>query len=468
MDDRPEARQDRTPAQPPTVLAGSRVVLLVSKGPCPDPAPVYVGVPEVMSEPQGTALEKLEDAGLSARVFDEPHQKVPHGHVIAQTPQAEQTALTNAEVVLLVSSGRPAEKLESVPLPNVAGRTEAEAAATIREAGLSAQTVHDWSATVPVGIVIDQIPNAASVRAHVKQSLWWLWTLIAVVAVLAIAAGAFMWFNRMVPVPNVTGMATQPAQESIRAAGFRVGTVTTTQTAAAAEVGKVVSQVPAAGQRSRAGTAIDIVVSGGQSLVTVPDLSGMTQSQAQDTLESLGLRATIATGNSGTVAKGRVMGQAPQAGQMLPTGTSVGVTISQGPEAVPVPEVVEQTERVATDRLKAAGFNVTVVKSPNSAPVGDVYAQAPVAGTLVQAGSTISIHVSSGPAPQMAQVEVPDVIGDTESTATNKLEDLGFEVEVTQIAGGTEGQVVGQAPAADMFEPKGSTITILVSTGSAP
>jgi len=462
------ARNDPPAIQPPAILAGSRVVLLISKGPSPSLAPVYVGVPDVTFKSQGDALNSLQDSGLTARVFDEAHEKVPHGHVIAQTPEGGQMTLADAEIVLLVSSGHPDEHGGYVPLPNVVGRAEAEAVATVRAAGLSAQTVHDFSPTVPSGIVIDQIPNTASVATPVKRSLVWLWVLIAVIAVGVIAAGAFGWFNRRAPVPNVTGMAQQNAQSAIVAAGFKVGSVSTTQTAQAADVGKVVAQTPTPGKQARLGSAINVVVSGGQSLVKVPDLSGLTQAQAQDALKNVGLKATIVSGNSSTVTKGQVMSQAPQAGQLVPVGTSIGVTVSQGPQSVAVPLVVEMTQGDATAILTAAGLTVSVVRSPNSAPVGDVYAQAPDQGTMVQPGSTISIHVSSGPAPELETVQVPDVIGNTESQATSTLQDLGFEVAVTQIAGGTAGQVVGQAPAEGTLEFKGATISILVSTGSAP
>lgn len=465
-------RADRSPdsaaRQQPAVLGGSRVVLLISKGPTTSQSPVFVGVPDVVSKSQGEALSDLQSSGLSARVFDEPHEKVAHGHVIAQTPEAGQTALTDAEIVLLVSSGRPVERRGFVTLPNVAGMPEADAISEIRDAGLSALTVHDFSATVPSGIVIDQIPNAASVGAHVRRPPVWLWVLLALIAVVAIAAGAFALFSRVAAVPNVTRLTQQQAQAGIVAAGFKVGSVSTTQSARAEDVGRVVDQTPAPGTQSRVGSAVDIVVVGGLSLVPVPDLSGMTQAAAQAALDNAGFVAAIEPGNSASVPKGQVMGQAPQPGAMVPAGTSVGVTISQGPAAVPVPDVVGKTEGEATTLLRNSGLKVAVVTNNNPAPDGEVYSQAPVQGTLVAPGSTVSILVSSGPAPAAETEQVPDVIGKTRSQATDELRELGFKVAVTQIAGGTEGQVVGQAPAADAFEPKGSTITILVSTGSGP
>jgi beta-lactam-binding protein with PASTA domain len=100
------------------------------------------------------------------------------------------------------------------------------------------------------------------------------------------------------------------------------------------------------------------------------------------------------------------------------------------------------------------------------APKGEVYAQTPAQGTLVAPGTTVSIHVSNGVPPAPTTVKVPNVIGNTQSQATSTLQDLGFEVAVSEIATGTAGKVVYQAPNAGTSEPKGSTVSIIVSSGA--
>jgi serine/threonine-protein kinase len=356
-----------------------------------------------------------------------------------------------------------------VALPNVVGKSETDAVAEIRAAGLSPQTVHDFSPTVPSGVVIDQIPNAASVSAPVKKSKTWLWILLGVLALALIAIGAFLWLNRTTAVPDVVKMPQDQAQSAIIAAGLKVGTVTTTQTTEASEVGKVVEESPAAGSDAKVGSVVNITVSGGQRLVTVPNVVGMTSAEAQASLSAAGLAAAAQSGNSSTVPKDTVMSQAPAAGQQVPPGTSVGITVSQGPKSASVPDVIGQTQADATAALKAAGLGVKVVTNYNATtPKGDVYSQAPAQGTLVAPGTIVSLAVSNGQAPAPTTVLVPNVIGDTQSAATTTLKNLGFKVAVSQIASGTAGEVVGQTPAADTKEPKGSTISILVSTGAKP
>ncbi len=462
MADQPN-RSQGSAAQPPAVLAGSRVVLLVSKGVSPAPAPTLVGVPDVASKSQGEALKELQAVGLTARVFDEPSETVPRGHVMAQTPRAGQSAIVDAEIVLLVSSGAPERQTGYVVLPIVAGASESDAIAKVQAAGLSAQTVHDFSPTVPSGIVIDQVPNAASVSAPVKKSLLWLWILIAVLVVAAIAGAAFMWLNRTTAVPNVIGMPQQEAQAAIIAAGFKVGAVDSTQTAEASEVGKVVAESPTPGTQHKVGGDINITVSGGQKLTSVPNVVGMTQADAEAALANAGLTASSQSGNSTTVESGKVISQAPAAGQQVPPNTNVGITVSAGPANAAVPSVVGMTQSEATDALKKAGLGTKVV-SNYSADVtkGDVYSQTPAQGVLVAPGTVVSIHVSNGTPPAPTTVKVPNVVGETQAQATTTLQDLGFKVDVSTIATGTAGKVAYQAPKSGTDEPKGSTISIIV------
>lgn len=189
----------------------------------------------------------------------------------------------------------------------------------------------------------------------------------------------------------------------------------------------------------------------------------MTQAAAESALAAAGLTASAQSGNSPTVASGQVMTQAPAAGQKVPRNTSIGITVSAGPANAAVPNVVGQTQSEATDALKKAGLGTKVISNYNAdVTKGDVYSQTPAQGVLVAPGTVVSIHVSNGPPPAPTTVKVPDVIGETQAQATTTLEDLGFKVAVSEIATGTAGKVVYQAPKEGTAEPKGSTVSIIV------
>ena len=196
----------------------------------------------------------------------------------------------------------------------------------------------------------------------------------------------------------------------------------------------------------------------------MPNVVGMTQAAAETALTQAGLTATAQSGNSATVAKGEVISQSPPAAQKVPAGTSIGITVSQGPANAAVPNVVGQTQSDATDALKSAGLGTKVVTNYHAdTPKGEVYSQSPAEGTLVAPGTTVQIVVSNGPPPAPTTVKVPNVIGKTQSDATTTLKDLGFEVAVSEIATGTPGKVIYQAPKSGTSEPEGSTVSITVS-----
>jgi serine/threonine-protein kinase len=94
-------------------------------------------------------------------------------------------------------------------------------------------------------------------------------------------------------------------------------------------------------------------------------------------------------------------------------------------------------------------------------PVNAVAQQTPGAGTIAKEGETVTYHLSKG----VENVEVPTVVGVDATTAQQELEAQGFVVEVTYEANAvydagyvTQQSLTGEAQ-------KGSTVTIVVSTG---
>jgi hypothetical protein len=132
---------------------------------------------------------------------------------------------------------------------------------------------------------------------------------------------------------------------------------------------------------------------------------------------------------------------------------------------VNVPNVVNQTQAVATTNLTNAGFGV-VVATANSASVlaGRVISQSPAGGTQATAGSTVGIVVSLGP----VLVQVPNVVGSTLAGATTSLQGLGFVVTSTTVTNAAPaGQVLSQNPVGGGSAAQGSTVALTVSAGPA-
>ena len=140
---------------------------------------------------------------------------------------------------------------------------------------------------------------------------------------------------------------------------------------------------------------------------------------------------------------------------------------SGGDDPVPqvtVPGVVTQDVNAATAALEAEGFQVETRVQSAEQPQNQVIAQDPEAGAEADEGSTVTLTVSSGPEP----VVVPDVVGKTQTEASQILSAEGFVVNAVPQENNEvdEGLVISQDPPANGEVPPGATITINVSSGS--
>ena len=142
--------------------------------------------------------------------------------------------------------------------------------------------------------------------------------------------------------------------------------------------------------------------------------------------------------------------------------------VSKGEEpaaSVTVPDLTNCTPSEAQDLLNKYGLKGQAGDSVYNADVevGHVAEQEPAAETSAKAGDTITYHLSQG----AEQVPVPNVVGESQSSATSALQSAGFEVSVTQSSSSSveKGNVISTNPYAGTSADKGSTVTITVSTG---
>ncbi|MEX2458618.1 MAG: transglycosylase domain-containing protein [Actinomycetota bacterium] len=144
-----------------------------------------------------------------------------------------------------------------------------------------------------------------------------------------------------------------------------------------------------------------------------------------------------------------------------------GLPVTSFPAAPPlpsaeVPDVLGLTETEAIDVLGEANFTAIVEQKPAVGPAGVVVQQDPGGGASVTAGSAVTIWVSNGKTPMR---RVPNVIGDTQQDAHNRLTEMEFEVVVENVDvhdQDEEGMVLDQDPQPGKKVALGSTVTIVV------
>jgi serine/threonine protein kinase/beta-lactam-binding protein with PASTA domain len=187
-----------------------------------------------------------------------------------------------------------------------------------------------------------------------------------------------------------------------------------------------------------------------------PNLVGLTQSQATRTLANDGLKYTIVSAYSDTVASGSVMSVSPSAGTPVKQGAVITVTVSRGQQAVAVPDVAGQTRDDATSALEKAGFKVAVAADQSASETverGSVAGYTPTGSA--KRGSTVTLTISSG-APQVVVRDVTDM---SVEDATAALEAQGFKVTTTRLLPFVD-SVGRQSPGGGSSVDAGSTITL--------
>ncbi len=200
-------------------------------------------------------------------------------------------------------------------------------------------------------------------------------------------------------VPSVEGSTQQEAQTALSDAGFGV-TVKESESDANQE-GQVIGQKPGGGESADVGSKVEITVGTGPALVSVPNLYGNTPDQAATILANAGLKLGAQdSAPSSEVAAGGILAQSPAAGENVEPGTAVGVTVSSGPEKLPVPDVVGQDLETAQQNVWNAGFAYTSVEVQSDEPAGTVVSTDPSGGTMLDPWARkVTINYSSGPPP---------------------------------------------------------------------
>jgi hypothetical protein len=133
--------------------------------------------------------------------------------------------------------------------------------------------------------------------------------------------------------------------------------------------------------------------------VSVPTLTGLTQSAAEEALRNVGLVVgNVTRAPNGNVPSGSVSGTNPTATTNVSSGSAVDLQISSGP-TVPVPDVTGLTRAAAAEELKRVGLAVGAVKTRHSdkVPADGVDDTNPAPDTPVSLGSTVALDISSGP-----------------------------------------------------------------------
>jgi serine/threonine-protein kinase len=193
----------------------------------------------------------------------------------------------------------------------------------------------------------------------------------------------------------------------------------------------------------------------------VPTVTSRTLNTARTILQNDGFTVAVLNVTNNKPA-GIVIGQDPQGNDKAKEGSTVTLTVSQGPGSTTVPSVVGLSQQSAQKALTKAHLKFNVQHEPSETIAkGKATRTDPRNGQSAGVGSTVTLYISSG----KPMVTVPNVIGESASSARSQLNNAGFVVSTTNqtTTNAPADQVVDQSPAGNTKVAAGSTINLVVA-----
>ena len=265
-------------------------------------------VPNVIGQTQEAAVQTIEKAGYTVGTVTEDYDaETVAGRVCKQDPEADSDLEKGGKINIVISKG-----VKKGSIPNLSGMTSEQAEKALKDAGLKAQYAGNEASDADKDTVSRQDPAAGKEVDEGTTVKYWIST-----------------GPEDTSVPNVVGSDQASAKAQLESAGFTVQVETGDYSDKYGE-GIVMSQSPNGGKLEKGGT-VTITVSQGQdpekNKVTVPSVTGMSQSEAINTLLSYNLAYALDTASAGSGTPGTVAKQSVTVGKKVDSGTVITIYV---------------------------------------------------------------------------------------------------------------------------------------------
>lgn len=358
-------------------IAGTRVEPGDTVGYWLSAAKIRPRVPDVRGLSLQQAKLAIDKAGYRIGDVDRRIDKGRPGRVLGQLPAAGTEAKPGTAVNVTVS--------KRLLVPDVVGRSEADAIARLGRVELRAQLAGEEAGTASPGTVSRTEPIAGTPADANAIVRYWL-------------VAATQPPPPPVPpipstlLPDVVGLIEDDARQQLAEAGHRPQR--SGQELSPRPQGTVLRTNPLGGTEVAAGTSVGYWVASGEN--QVPNLDGQSTEAATTALEAAGfLRGSISRRHD-DAPPGQVVGQQPVAGTIAKLGTAVVLTIAESP-VVMVPDLRGQLLVESESALKNAGLTMGPVEHEfDFAQRDEILGQNPGPGIEVARGTAVGLRVSKG------------------------------------------------------------------------
>jgi beta-lactam-binding protein with PASTA domain len=326
---------------------------------------------------QTTTVTLPSPAGAAAVADDGETGLAANDEFGSPTDQTSVPASTTTTLLSARSTTVATTLVAEARVPNLVGLSVDEATAAATGVDLRVLVVSRVAAGSPDGRVIEQKPDAG--------------------ATVTLPATVTLFIPRASTLPVMVGRSANSVCAELQALSLACRRVTSYDETVPA--GMVIATSPATGAPLTEGGSVEVTVSRGPvSQRTIPQVAGLTQSEARTALEGAGfVNIGVATRPSERFDAGLVSGTTPEAATTLPGDRRIVLLVSSGPPStVAVPRLKGSTAQEARAALLELGLNTVIERRDLPAGderIGTVVVVRPEAGTEVATGVEVTIVV---------------------------------------------------------------------------
>lgn len=241
----------------------------------------------------------------------------------------------------------------------------------------------------------DQISKKTKKKWSKKKR--WLFVLSFLLVLLVGTGLSYAMIPKDTSVPQLKGMTTSEATESLKDANLKLGKVTKKYNNTY-YFGQVIRTRPKAKTEIKEGTLVDVEISKGPKKEKFGDYTGQKYSQVKKELKKRGVTVQSEKVFSQKIPKGEIKSQSISAKKKVVMGeTAVTFQVSQGAKSFELRDLLNYTLKSAQDYADEKGLTLNVTReNSDKYDEGIVMQQEPAAGTVLNQGDTISVTISDG------------------------------------------------------------------------
>ncbi|MFE0415235.1 Stk1 family PASTA domain-containing Ser/Thr kinase [Streptomyces tendae] len=259
-------------------------------------------------------------------------------------------------------------------------------------------------------------------------------------------------------VPALIGQTQDDAEQLLTNADLKLGTVEQ-KPCEDQKKGSICDQDPKQGTSVDKESTVNLVVSTGAPKVEIPDVEGLTFSEAESTLKGKGFEVEKNTEESNQTPD-TVLTQDPKSGASREKGSTVTLTVAKETSQVTVPDLSGMTPEDAKKRLEEQGLvlGTQEVAESTAQAEGTIFEQSFGGGQDVDRGSVVNVKIAKAPAEE--KIAMPKVTQMTVAQAKQVLAQNGLQLERVQGGGDDNAVVVASNPVEGQEVKKGDKVIL--------